>query len=105
MSKSSHRVALQSRTLSLKTSEILKTVQPPNANPNILSHSEAKCADDYDKFQEAMQEKRKRMIESKIFKEVPVPMGQCVFLRAVWSQLSMDIDLASVQMAVTNNME
>ena len=59
-----------------------------NADPNILSHSEAKRADDYNKFlEEAMQDELEGMIESKIFKEVPrsaVPMGQHV-LRAVWS--------------------
>ena len=69
------------------TNELEPHLFANNANPNILSHSEAKCADDYDKFQEAMQDELKRMIESKIFKEVPrsaVPMGQHV-LRAVWS--------------------
>ena len=69
------------------TNELEPHLFAANANPNILSHSEAKRADDYDKFQEAMQDELKRMIESKIFKEVPrsaVPMGQRV-LRAVWS--------------------
>ena len=58
-----------------------------SANPNILTHSQAKKAEDYDDFQQAMQHELKRMIEAKIFKEVPrsvVPTGQRV-LRAVWS--------------------
>ena len=58
-----------------------------SANPNILTHREAKKADDWKHFQEAMKEEIERMIKNKLFKltaRSTVPMGQRI-LRAVWS--------------------
>ena len=58
-----------------------------SVNPNILAHCEAMKADDAHGFCKAMDEKVKRMIENKIFTEVPcssVPTGQRI-LCAVWS--------------------
>ena len=58
-----------------------------SVNPNILTHRDAMKASDVESFREAMDDEVKRMIENKIFKEVPrssVPMGQRI-LRAVWS--------------------
>ena len=58
-----------------------------SANPNILTHAQAKRASDYDKFQIAMQDEIKNMMKKKIFEVVPrtiVPRQQRV-LRAVWS--------------------
>ena len=57
------------------------------ANPNILSHSEAKHADDWDEFVKAMKEEVDRMLENNIFKLVKrsvVPLNQRI-LRSVWS--------------------
>ena len=58
-----------------------------SANPNILSHAQAKKAEDWDKFICAMQEEIKQMIGNNIFEDVPfseVPLHQQV-LQAVWS--------------------
>ena len=57
------------------------------ANPNILSHSQAKKSIDWDKFVEAMKEEIQRMIDNNIFKLVKkstVPRNQRI-LRGVWS--------------------
>ena len=96
------------------TNELEPHLFAANANPNILSHSEAKRADDYDKFQEAMQDEFKQMIESKNSKK---SQGQqylwdntyytqygVINRRPLWQELSINMDLVSVQMAVTNNM-
>ena len=59
-----------------------------SVNPNILTHCKAMKATDVDSFWEAMDDEIKRMIENKIFKEVPrssVPIGQQI-LGAVWSR-------------------
>ena len=58
-----------------------------SANPNILTHSEAKRAADYPKFLEAMKEEVTNMTNNKIFDLVPrsvVPRQQRI-LRGVWS--------------------
>ena len=58
-----------------------------SANPNILSHSQAKKADDFAQFQAAMKDKVQRMLKNEIFEEVfrdTVPPQQRV-LRSVWS--------------------
>ena len=58
-----------------------------SANPNILSHAQAKKAMDWDKFVLAMEDEVKRMIDHDIFEEVSIediPLHQRI-LRAVWS--------------------
>ena len=58
-----------------------------SANPNILSHSQAKRADDWEEFVKAMKDEINRMIKNNIFKLVKksiVPINQRI-LRAVWS--------------------
>ena len=58
-----------------------------SVNPNILSHREAKKAQDFDKFQIAMQEEIARMIKNEIFEEIPRHLMDKTktILRAVWS--------------------
>lgn len=58
-----------------------------SANPNILTHREAKKADDWDDFQASMKDEIGRMKKNEIFELVKrsiVPRNQRV-LRAVWS--------------------
>ena len=58
-----------------------------SANPNILSHSQAKRADDWEEFVKAMKEEVDRMLKNNIFKLVKrsvVPLNQRI-LRSVWS--------------------
>lgn len=58
-----------------------------SVNPNILSHSQAKKAHDYDKFMVAMQEELDRMLKNEIFEEIPRHLMNKTktILRAVWS--------------------
>lgn len=58
-----------------------------SVNPNILSHSQAKKAHDFEKFQEAMQDEIERMLKNEIFEEIPRHLMDKTktVLRAVWS--------------------